>query len=371
MPKAFNSISRDAVLRGCLANVPTAYNWLRFCNGGGSPLLCEGRLLCVSHVGVHQGDACGPLGFALGLDAGLDQCEARELDWESWYLDDGHLVGKPHEVLARLQDLQEALERLGLHLNLAKCQLWGPGIQTVGENTPRYPDGLAMDHPGRRIPVVPFGGPQGITALGVPIDAPKGSPGRDPSKAPECLSVWGKAVGETTMLLERLRAYPEGQVRHAILRYGLDACTRGGGRRARCNGPPLPIPRMPRLPHHQDPQGSNFTSVRPARFAWARDAASNLANTQHEGVRRPMPHIGTHRLQMQELLRGPRRTRDPTRRPRSPSAHATTTRMCPTTTRDRDNQPMSTANTHLPRGAQCASAHHATHPRHVSRHHSK
>ena len=77
MRNTFNSISRDAVLRGCLAKVPTAYNWLRFCYGGGSPLLCQGRLLCVSHVGLHQGDACGPLGFALGLDAGLDQCEAR------------------------------------------------------------------------------------------------------------------------------------------------------------------------------------------------------------------------------------------------------------------------------------------------------
>ena len=65
---AFNSISRDAVLRGCLAKVPTAYNWLRFCYNGPSPLFCQGRQFCESHVGVHQGDACGPLGFALGLD---------------------------------------------------------------------------------------------------------------------------------------------------------------------------------------------------------------------------------------------------------------------------------------------------------------
>jgi len=54
---AFNSISRDAVLRGCLTKVPTAYNWLRFCYNGPSPLYCQGRLFCASHVGVHQGDA--------------------------------------------------------------------------------------------------------------------------------------------------------------------------------------------------------------------------------------------------------------------------------------------------------------------------
>ncbi len=35
---AFNSISRDAMLRGCLAKVLTA--WLRFCYNGPSPLFC-------------------------------------------------------------------------------------------------------------------------------------------------------------------------------------------------------------------------------------------------------------------------------------------------------------------------------------------
>ena len=224
MRNAFNSISRDAVLKGCLAKVPSAYNWLRFCYGGASPLLCQGRLLCSSHVGVHQGDACGPLGFALGLDTGLDRCESRGLEWESWYLDDGHIVGKADDILARLQDLQRVLEPIGLSLNLAKCKLWGPGIQTQSQPHPHYPSELAADHPGRLVPVVPFGGPRGITTLGVPVDAPKGFPGRDPSVAPECRLRWTEAVEQTSMLLGRLRAYPEGQVRHALLRYCLDAC---------------------------------------------------------------------------------------------------------------------------------------------------
>jgi hypothetical protein len=224
MRNAFNSISRDAVLRGCLAKVPSAYNWLRFCYGGASPLYCQGRLLCDSHIGVHQGDACGPLGFALGLDTGLDQCEPRELAWESWYLDDGHIVGKVDQVLARLADLKKVLELHGLALNLAKCKLWGPGILSASQTEPQYPPELPQDHPGREVPVVPFGGPHGITALGVPIDAPKGFPGRDPIVAPECRLRWGQAVEQTNLLLGRLRAYPEGQVRHALLRYCLDGC---------------------------------------------------------------------------------------------------------------------------------------------------
>ena len=140
MRNAFNSISRDAVLRGCLKKVPSAYNWLRFCYGGTSPLYCQGRLFCASDVGVHQGDACGPLGFALGLDEGLDQCEPRDLLWESWYLDDGHIIGTLQEVLARLEDLHKILGSLGFSLNLAKCKLWGPGIQRADQVEPRFPD---------------------------------------------------------------------------------------------------------------------------------------------------------------------------------------------------------------------------------------
>ena len=89
---------------------------------------------------------------------------------------------------------------------------------------PRYPEGLARSHPGREVPVVPFGWGCGITALGVPIDAPKGAPGRDPTVAPECLRRWEQAVEQTCLILERLRAYPEGQVRKDLLQYSLDAC---------------------------------------------------------------------------------------------------------------------------------------------------
>lgn len=221
---AFNSVSRDAVLRGCMSKVPSAYNWLRFCYGGTSPLFCQGRHVCTSHVGVHQGDACGPLGFALGLDTALDQCQPRGLQWESWYLDDGHIVGKAPDVLARLLDLQQALGAIGLKLNLAKCRLWGPGIQTADQELPTFPLGLAPDHPGRSIPVIPFGGETGITTLGVPVDAPKGVPGGGQPAAPECEAKWGAAVEQTNLLLQRLRLYPESQVRLTLLRYCLDAC---------------------------------------------------------------------------------------------------------------------------------------------------
>ena len=121
-------------------------------------------------------------------------------------------MGKLPDVLARLQDLKRVLEPLGLSLNLAKCRLWGPGIQMHDQAVPRYPDGFAQDHRGRMVPVIPFRGDRGITALGVPIDAPRGPARRDPFVAPECLLKWGTAVEQTNQLLVRLRTYPEGQV---------------------------------------------------------------------------------------------------------------------------------------------------------------
>ena len=113
--------------------------------------------------------------------------------------------------------------KVGLSLNLEKCKLWGPGIQTKDQPTPSYPDELALDHPGRVVPVVPYGGENGITALGVPIDAPRGTPRREPFVAPECKLRWTTVVEQTRLLLTRLRAYPEGQVRLTLLRYCLDA----------------------------------------------------------------------------------------------------------------------------------------------------
>ena len=213
---AFNTIRRDTILRGCSKRVPAAYNWLRSCYQGHSPLFCQGKLLLHSQTGTHQGDACGPLGFVLGLEEALEAAGACDLDWECWYLDDGSLVGTAQAVFDYLGRLQVALGNVGLHLNLGKCHLWGPGIQDTGESIPHYPDGLALDHPGRAIPVIPFVENSGITLLGVPIDYPGSS---------HCTwRHWAAKVDETLALLDRLRLFPDGQIRHTLLRFCLDAC---------------------------------------------------------------------------------------------------------------------------------------------------
>jgi hypothetical protein len=142
MTNAFNSLHRESMLEGARRKVPGAYNWLRYCYSGHVPLFCQGELLLMSETGVHQGDACGPLGFSLGLDVALDAVAdlAPPLTWGVWYLDDGTLVGPAAAVLTYLGALKEALAKVGLELNASKCKAWGPGLRRAGEAGATYPD---------------------------------------------------------------------------------------------------------------------------------------------------------------------------------------------------------------------------------------
>ena len=63
---AFNSIDREAVLRGARDDCPSLYNFLAFAYGRPAPLLC-GDAVIESQVGVHQGCPLGPVGFTVGL----------------------------------------------------------------------------------------------------------------------------------------------------------------------------------------------------------------------------------------------------------------------------------------------------------------
>ena len=100
MSNAFNTLRRDAILRGCSKHTPVAYNWLRSCYQGHSPLYCQGQAILTIQTGTHQGDTCGPLDFVLGLEEALRAAGPAPLAWESWYLDDRTIVGTPMKSLA-------------------------------------------------------------------------------------------------------------------------------------------------------------------------------------------------------------------------------------------------------------------------------
>jgi len=173
---AFNSIYRSSILEGCLRRAPSAYNWLSWCYGQPCPLYSQGLEVAQSTLGVHQGDAMGPLGFALGLERALDQCTSAEsrLTWYSWYLDDGTLVGSVQDVADYLAQLAPALSAVGLTINLDKCSLWGPGLKCPVGSRPTFPDSVGLGHPITAVPVIDYHPGSGITVLGTPIHHPGG-----------------------------------------------------------------------------------------------------------------------------------------------------------------------------------------------------
>jgi hypothetical protein len=215
---AFNTVDRSAMLATAKQKAPSSYNWLAWCYGQSTPLYCQGKELARSTAGVHQGDAMGPLGFALALEQALDASAEKELQlpWCVWYLDDGLLVGSLGAVADYINALRPALQSIGLQINLSKCSLWGPGVQVADDPVDNIPDALPIDHPLRHIPVVPYGGRDAITVLGVPCDAS----GHDI----QATAVWDRAVQATMQVLARLRLLPDGQIRHCLVRHCLDAC---------------------------------------------------------------------------------------------------------------------------------------------------
>ena len=80
----------------------------------------------------------------------------------------------------------------------------------------KLPTDLPLQHPIRQVPTVPFGPSQGITVLGVPCDAaPNGA---------HTSQAWRKCVDGTLHTLEKLRRFPDSQIKHCLMRYCLDAC---------------------------------------------------------------------------------------------------------------------------------------------------
>ena len=215
---AFNSVDRSTMLQQTLRKVPAVYNWLSWTYAEPSPLFCQGVQLASSTAGVHQGDAMGPLGFALGLEAALDECMAQEqnLPWVSWYLDDGTIVGPLQAVADYLDQLVPALQKSGLQINLQKTILWGPGVQLEEDMADNIPDTISLHHPIRKARIIPYGASMGTTVLGTPCDA-EGS-------VTHAKATWNKAVENTVRIIRRLEKLPNGQIRHCLIIHGLDAC---------------------------------------------------------------------------------------------------------------------------------------------------
>ena len=127
MRNAFNIVSRQAVLDECATFFPELLPWVSWCYGT-HPLLWHPLGQISSESGVQQGDPLGPLLFALVLQKLVSSLDAdeecAEILLQAWYLDDGALAGTRSAVLRALHVIEELGPALGLHVNLAKCEMF-------------------------------------------------------------------------------------------------------------------------------------------------------------------------------------------------------------------------------------------------------
>ena len=105
-------------------------------------------------------------------------------------------------------------KKVGLDLNLQKCELWGPGVSSLAALEPTTaPADMIL----RRVTPLPFGPTYpGVEVLGIPIDYP----GSDLQTQATLSSVTSKLQ----VALTALEDLNDPQLGHALLRSCLDAC---------------------------------------------------------------------------------------------------------------------------------------------------
>ena len=133
---AFNSVNRESMFIQFRQSMPTLSCWMESCYSC-QPMLVLGDHSINSCSGVQQGDPLGPLGFALTLHPIVERIssEGSDLLLNTWYLDDGTLVGSPHALAI----VESGGPSIGLHLNRSKSILYIPQ-NSVLSNSPSLAD---------------------------------------------------------------------------------------------------------------------------------------------------------------------------------------------------------------------------------------
>ena len=100
--------------------IPSLYPYLWQCYKKSS-LLFYGENTILSQIGAQQGDPLGPLLFSLTIHKLIQNLKS---ELNVWYLDDGSICDDPDIVLSDFKTIIKESEKLGLHINPSKCELF-------------------------------------------------------------------------------------------------------------------------------------------------------------------------------------------------------------------------------------------------------
>ena len=144
---AFNTISRDAVLREARERFPALARWTTWCYQRPTHLQF-GDTVLQSASGVQQGDPLGPLLFSAGVQPLAAGLRSGPVDFSVFYLDDGVLAGPLAAVNAALAHIQQGAAALGLTVNLAKSEAITVGMTSAAALAATLPRGLISNDDG-------------------------------------------------------------------------------------------------------------------------------------------------------------------------------------------------------------------------------
>ena len=116
---AFNTLSRDELLRAVKEQAPELYPFAYICYENATHLIFRDVLLR-SEEGAQQGDPLGPLFFCLTVKNLFSKLKS---EFGVWYLDDGTLGGSGDNLLNDFQTVLSEARHIGLTLNEQKCEL--------------------------------------------------------------------------------------------------------------------------------------------------------------------------------------------------------------------------------------------------------
>ena len=213
---AFNTVSRAQVLQAVRTQCPEAVAWMETCYSNPSAIYC-GHHILRSEPGVQQGDPCGPAAFAWAVQDLAEDLGAF-VGWQAWYLDDAHVVGSPMQLHQAIQFVKDRAAAIGLELNLAKCQVWGPAFPSDHNGHGHVPPGTPADSLLRHVSVVPFRLDTGLKALGLPVCHPS-----TVSRSDFATGIWEKRLHDIRRKCEALAQLPQARVQLTLLRCCLDA----------------------------------------------------------------------------------------------------------------------------------------------------